>query len=90
VRYSEPESFLASRRVEIFSTHHLLDSGQKRLQLSQQSVSSDGEFVPASAADQKRISEHFPKPLERPAHSGLAQETATRRARDVSLLQKSM
>jgi hypothetical protein len=90
VRYRQPKSFLASLRIELFSTHHRLEPRQKRLQLSQQAVSSDCAFVRASATDQKRVAEHFPKPFERPAHSGLAQETARRRAGDVPLLQKCM
>jgi hypothetical protein len=60
------------------------------LQLSQQTFCPDGAFVRTSATNQKRIAEHFPKPLECPAHSGLAQKTPLRRAGDVPLLQERM
>src|SRR5215469_2303438 len=88
VPYCQPKSFLTPPRVELFSTHHRFEPRQEGLQLSQQAVSPDGAFVPASTSDQERVAEHFPKPFQRSAHSGLAQETALRRARDVSLLEE--
>jgi hypothetical protein len=90
VRYRQPESFLASLRLEFLSAHHRFKPRQKRLQLSQQSFSPDRALVRAARADQKRITEHFPKSIESPAHCGLAEKTTLRRSRDVPLFQERM
>ena len=53
-------------------------------------VSSNRAFIGATATDQKLVAERFPKPFDRSAHGGLAQETTLRRASDVPLLQKRL
>jgi hypothetical protein len=70
------KSFPASAWIEFFSSHHGLKPGHEVLQFPQHPFSPNRALIPASAANEERISEHLAYPVERPAHGRLTQKTA--------------
>jgi hypothetical protein len=82
--------FLASGRIEFFSSHHGLKPRHERLQLSQHVFSPHRALVSAPTANEEEISEHLTQPFQRSAHGGLTQETAFSGPGYVPFLQQRM
>jgi hypothetical protein len=59
VGHGDAKSFPASRRIEVFSSHHGLKPRHERLQLSQHAFSADRALVGAPATDEEGVAEHL-------------------------------
>ena len=83
--------FLASGRIELFSSHHGLKPRHERLQLSQHAFSPHRALIGAAVTDRRGSPNVSRNPLQRPAHRRLTQETSFFcRTGDMALLQKRM
>jgi hypothetical protein len=82
--------FLASGRIEFFSSHDGFKPGHERLQLAQHAFSPHGTLVAAPTANEEDISKHLTEPFERPAHGRLTQKAPFCRACHVLFFQQRM